>query len=204
MSQRVKCLLAAALLLCPLLAACEKAPAPEQETPVSSQTTPEAPPREDVEDDIILEPIDEEPEAPETAVTGSLLPLGAPEFEGFPDGVLASGEELARWQELTEPGAIASVLVCDMGEEGRELTASSAAQVVKTLENAQLGLYETLGNPITGGSFFVGAYDASGALLFRAAYNGEWLTVQFDGEGEGYIFDGSAAGLDKLYTCTAE
>ena len=30
MSQRVKCFLAAALLLCPLLAACEKAPAPEQ------------------------------------------------------------------------------------------------------------------------------------------------------------------------------
>ena len=44
----------------------------------------------------------------------------------------------------------------------------------------------------------------SGALLFRAAYDGEWFTVQFGGEGEGYVFDGSGAGLDKLCACTAE
>lgn len=191
--------LAVSLLLCPLLAACEKAPAPAPEELDLPQSTPD-----DVEDDIVLEPIDEEPEAPETIVTGSLLPLGAPEFENFPEGVLASEEELARWQALTEPGGIASVLVCDMGEEERELSESAAAQVAETLETARPGLYETLGNPMTGGSFFVNAYDGSGALLFRAAYNGEWLTVQFGGEGEGYIFDGSGAGLDKLYACTAE
>ena len=204
MRRTVLLFLAAALIFCPLFSACQKAPDPEQELPVPPQTAPEAPPQDDVEDGIILEPIDEEPEAPEPAVTGSLLPLGAPEFENFPEGVLASEEELARWQELTKPGVIASVLVCDMGEEERELSASAAAQAVETLETARLGLYETLGNPMTGGSFFVNAYDGSGALLFRAAYDGEWFTVQFGGEGEGYVFDGSGAGLDKLCACTAE
>lgn len=204
---KARILLSAALILgmlC-LLPSCQKSP---QQIPDPQPASPQTPPAETTPDDpvedIVLEPIDEEPEPPEIAITGTLLPLGSPEFADFPQGVLASQEELEHWQALAQPGSVAAIQVCDMGDQQRELTPDAAARIVSLLTEAQLNLYDTLGNPMTGGIFQVNAQDASGAILFRAAYDGEWLTVQFGGEEESYIFDASAAGLDQLYACTAE
>lgn len=196
-----------ALSLCLLLslAACsekpQEIPSPEEEIALDLPAQIEEDSREDTP--IIEEPVDEIPDFIPT-VSGRLLPMGDEAFAGFPQGSIATQAELERWRDAMEEWKIVSIEVCDMGEQERELSADAAAGVLNFLSQADLKLYETLENPPTGGSFSVNAYDDSSALVFRTVYNGEWLMVQFAGEDTAYIFDGSEAGLDGLYTCVAE
>ena len=79
-----------------------------------------------------------------------------------------------------------------------ELSAEDARAIVKTLADAELKLFDQVGNPPTGGSFQVIAYDASGSVLFCSYYDGEWFGVTFEGDENGYNFNGKDSGLDAL------
>ena len=79
-----------------------------------------------------------------------------------------------------------------------ELSAEDARAIVKTLADAELKLFDRVGNPATGGSFQVIAYDSSGSVLFYSYYDGEWFGVTFEGDENGYNFNGKDSGLDAL------
>ena len=138
--------------------------------------------------------------APEASVqSGIICALGDPRFSGFPtDWVVGTQKELDRWEALIRSGKTATIAVCNMNAYEAELSAEDARAIVKTLADAELKLFDRVGNPATGGSFQVIAYDASGSVLFCSYYDGEWFGVTFEGDENGYIFNGKGSGLDAL------
>lgn len=128
-----------------------------------------------------------------------ILALGDPILLNFPSDItVGTQSELDRWNELIGAGKVARIDVCNMNDTESELSGDIASTIIKTLIGAELGFYDTLGNPMTGGSFHVIAYDASGAILFQSSYDGEWFSVAFDSENTAYVFNGKGSSLDRL------
>jgi uncharacterized protein YkwD len=85
-----------------------------------------------------------------------------------------------------------------MSDGTAPLPAATAEQLLQILQNAQLGLFEELGNPNTGGSTELAAYDQAGAKLFHCVFDGFWFRVQFAEEDTAYVFDGSTLDYQTL------
>lgn len=146
-------------------------------------------------------PASSQPEAPTPAVqSGRILAMGDPALERFTaDCTAGTQQELDRWHgSIDASGKIAALDVCRMHEAEAPLPADQISGVIKLLMGADLALYEALGNPPTGGSTKIIAYDADGAPLFHAMYNGEWFWVLFGEEDLAYVFNGEGSSLDQL------
>ena len=141
--------------------------------------------------------------APESAVrSGKVLALGAPELSGFPSEIsVGTQKELDKWTDLIKSGNIASIAVNSMNDSESELSTETARSILKILIDADLKLYDRLGNPMTGGAIHILAYDSSGTMLFHSVYNGEWFSVAFKDENTAYAFNGEGGSLDELVYC---
>lgn len=137
---------------------------------------------------------------PESAVqSGKVLALGAPEISGFPSDItVGTKKELDKWTDLIKSGKITSIAVNSMNDSEAELSTETARYILKILIDADLKLYDRLGNPMTGGAIHILAYDSSGMMLFHSVYNGEWFSVAFKGENTAYVFNGEGSSLDSL------
>ena len=140
------------------------------------------------------------PNMPESAVqSGKVLALGAPEISGFPSDItVGTKKELDKWTDLIKSGKITSIAVNSMNDSEAELSTETARYILKILIDADLKLYDRLGNPMTGGAIHILAYDSSGMMLFHSVYNGEWFSVAFKGENTAYVFNGEGSSLDSL------
>lgn len=143
---------------------------------------------------------EEAPNSPEIAVqSGKVLALGDPQLTGFPsDSAVATQNELDKWTDLIKSGNIASIAVNNMNDSEAELSTETARSIFKVLAEAELKLYDKLGNPMTGGSIQVIAYDSSGTTLFHSVYDGEWFRVAFADETTAYVFNGEGSSLNTL------
>ncbi len=178
------------------LAACTKSAAP------SSSAAPSAPPESPMPTLSISPPSQSQSAAESKPVTAApkakVLALGDTKLD-FPSEIqVATQSELEKWNELIGAGTVADLEVCSMNDAESELSADSASAILTALMDADLRLYHTLGNPITGGSVHVIASDSSGSRLFHAVYFGEWFTVVFGNEDIGYVFDGTGTSLDDI------
>lgn len=140
------------------------------------------------------------PNMPESAVqSGKILALGAPEISGFPSDItVGTKKELDKWTDLIKSGKITSIAVNNMNDSEAELSTEAARSILKVLVDADLKLYDRLGNPMTGGAIHILAYDSSGVILFHSVYNGEWFSVAFEGEKTAHVFNGEGSLLDTL------
>ena len=149
----------------------------------------------------VPEDLEQETQPPKaTMPPGKVLALGDPQRPVFPSTapVLASEDERQRWETLLGSEEIAYLDAGGMDENEKELTAENAQAVLEILREAELGLYQEPFNPSTGGAEQVYAYDAGGALLFCASYDGAGLSVRFGEEDVYYLFDGEGSALDGL------
>ena len=181
-------LLALAMLLC----ACGgPAEAPAEETP-------EAPSQSEAAAEPESEP---EPE-PVALQEGIIYPLDGQITSSWAQKTTeATQTELDRWTEAVHSGQIARFDARTTNEVGAVLPVAAAETLLQNLQQAQLGLFETMGNPATGGGVNVAAFDQEGAVLFHCVFDGNWFTVRFAEEDTAYVFDGSAvdwAGISGL------
>lgn len=149
------------------------------------------------------QPFSQSPSEPDSETpltqTGRVLALGDPRLVVFPaDLAVATQQELDRWNHLIGSGTVAKLEVCNMNSAETPLSADQISGVLKTLMGADLKLYETLGNPTTGGTIHVIAYDAADAVLFHVRYDGEWFSAAMGEEKTAWIFNGAGTSLDRL------
>lgn len=130
---------------------------------------------------------------------GVLYALTDGQASSFPSKRTEAGQdELERWEEIIHAGTISRFDGRTMGERGGVITAEQGEQILLTLQNARLGLLESMGNPSTGGQLELVAYDAAGAEQLHCLYDGSWFMVQFAEEPTAYVFNGSVAGWSEL------
>ncbi len=178
------------------LAACTKSAAP------SSSAAPSAPPESPMPPLSISPPSQSQSAAESKPVAAApkakVLALGDTKLDFSSEIQVATQSELEKWNELIGAGTVAGLEVCNMNDAESELSADSSGAILAALMDADLRLYHTLGNPITGGSVHVIASDSSGSKLLHAVYFGEWFTVVFGNEDVGYVFDGAGTSLDDI------
>jgi hypothetical protein len=129
-----------------------------------------------------------------------IVPMGDPRLASFPSADLRIGlqEGLDAWKQIITDAV--RIDVCNMHETEEELTDEQFRAVIATLSDATITTYESfesLGNPMTGGSSKVVAYDASGAKIWEISYDGAWLIVN-TGQGYAEIFNGEDPALMNL------
>ena len=129
---------------------------------------------------------------------GKILAMGDSEFGIITERKAGSRYELEKWKEIISSPNIATIDACDMHQEEAELSSEQANAIVKILKSADVGIYESLGNPVTGGAVWVIAYDSSSTHLFRVLYDGMWFSVAFGTDSTAYVFDGEGTSLDEL------
>ncbi len=186
-------LFALILALAVLLCACgTPAEAPAEEIPESSSQTEE-----------VAEPEPEpqpEPEPEPVAMQeGTIHPLGGQITSSWAQQTVeATQTELDRWTEAVNSGLIARFDARTMNEAGAPLPVDVAETLLQNLQDAQLGLFEEMGNPATGGSVSVAAFDQDSKVLFHIVFDTYWFTVRFAEEDTAYVFDGSKVDWDGI------
>jgi len=133
-----------------------------------------------------------------TVQSGKILVYTNEKIAGFPSQVLGTQNELSRWEDIAQSSNIIHIEVCNMENVEEDLPLELAESIVDVLTTAKLKLFDSLGNPMTGGGIHVIAYDEDGKVLFHTVYDGEWFSVQFENEALAYVFDGSGTILDNL------
>lgn len=131
-------------------------------------------------------------------LTGKTLELSNRKLTSFPDRVLGTENELRRWEEVVQSQKVVHIEVCNMNSEEKELPPGNAASIMDILTSADVKLFDSLGNPSTGGGIHVIAFDESGDAIFHIVYDGEWFSVQFEDETSSYVFDGTGGSLNTL------
>lgn len=121
--------------------------------------------------------------------------------------VFSSSEEIGTEQDFQDIG----YLVADMENEvshffitnrdieaERELSKGEVSTIIGIIQNAPHGIYESLGNPPTGGIYFnMVAYDAH-EMYLHIVFNGEWVICQMKGSNKVLVFNGESSGLDAI------
>lgn len=145
---------------------------------------------------MIAAPPPKKPQAPR----GTVVPLGDARLAGFPSQIHpGTQEELDRWSTLIQDTAPASLYACNMNDTEGTLTAEQVDAILELLRTVQPALYDSLGNPMTGGAVQLAAYDGQGQLLWYVVYNGEWFQLAFGDSDSAAVFDGTGSGLDQLF-----
>ncbi|MBP1558748.1 MAG: CAP domain-containing protein, partial [Oscillospiraceae bacterium] len=130
---------------------------------------------------------------------GTIHPLGGQVTSSWAQQTVeATQTELDRWTEAVNSGLIARFDARTMSENGAALPVATAEAILQNLQAIQLGLFEDMGNPNTGGSEELAAFDQNGGVLFHCVYDGYWFTVRFAEEDTDYVFDGSAIGHEAI------
>ena len=186
--QKLLALLLAVMLL---LTACGGAQVPPEESPEDSSQSEVAPQPEVPE---------EEPEPqPVVMQDGTIFPISGALTPAFAENLAAADQtQLDRWNEAVGSGLVARLDGRTMSDGTAPLPADTAQLLLQNLQNAQLGLFEELGNPNTGGSVELAAYGQDGAKLFHCVFDDYWFCVQFATEETAYVFDGSALDYQTL------
>lgn len=118
-------------------------------------------------------------------ITGELIINNGGIFGSGTD-VLGTDADLDAWnQAISERDSIAGLLVSsmniDMNTE-RDLTQEEITTILDTLEGLSPTVMEELGNPATGGSTHVAAFDINGNRLWSVTLNSNWLMVKVAGD----------------------
>ncbi len=130
---------------------------------------------------------------------GIVYPLGSTEVSSFPmQRTEGRQPELERWNAFIHSDEISRFDARIMSDAGGAISPQNAQRILQVLRGAQLTTFENMGNPHTGGSMELIAYDAGGSELFHCIYDQYWFSVQFANEDEAYVFDGTVIGWDEL------
>lgn len=95
---------------------------------------------------------------------------------------------------------VSSIYITSMDVSSeRDLSQEEISSIISILQTSPKSIYETLGNPPTGGNYFVMvAYDASDNLYLRISFNGEWVVYQPRYDDRGFVFNGENSGLEAI------
>lgn len=134
-----------------------------------------------------------------TMQPGIVFPLGSTEVSSFPmQRTEGRRTELDRWNAFIHSDEISRFDARIMSDASGAISPQNAQRILQVLRGAQLTTFENMGNPHTGGSMELIAYDAGGSELFHCIYDQYWFSVQFANEDEAYVFDGTVVGWDEL------
>ncbi len=161
-------------------------------------STEQAPPSPSSRSIEVAPPSSPAPEPPPAVQGGRVLAAADERITGFPAQVLGTQEALERWEDLAGSGKAVFLEVYSTDGDGGQLSADEAAAIADTLSSAELRLFSSLGNPITGGGIHIIGCDGEGAMLYHTVFDGSWFSVQFAGEDAAYVFDGENTTLNDL------
>jgi hypothetical protein len=131
------------------------------------------------------------------SVSGKIVPLGDARLQFPADVYVGSQDELEQWESLIKSDRLHRILVCNMNDAESELSKEQVANIISILRQADLTLYNSLGNPPTGGAIHIVAYESDDVVLWHGVYNGEWFMVSF-GNSSVYVFNGEDEVLNSL------
>jgi hypothetical protein len=140
------------------------------------------------------------PSLSDEAKISRVFPRTDARFVAFPtDTELGLQEDLDAWKQTLAD--VARIDVRDMSEVETELPSERFDEIMATLRSSPITIYDSVGNPPTGGSFHIIAYDAAETKLWHIVHNGAWLIID-RGRGFGEIYNGedpALANLDDLF-----
>ncbi len=113
-----------------------------------------------------------------------------PENSGFPNAALGRESVLKRWDlAIGDISAISEIRVQHVTAKERDLHFEESSAVIENLRAISPKVKPEMGNPATGGSYSVAAYDLKGNEFWRVTLDGYWFVISFGGENASYIFD---------------
>jgi hypothetical protein len=135
------------------------------------------------------------PALPDEPRISLILPMGDARLAFPSDWRVGLQEGLDEWKQIISDAV--RIDVCNMDDAEATLTDEQFHAVITTLNDASMTTYESVGNPMTGGSVHVVAYDASETKIWHIAYDGAWLIVD-RGQGYAEIYNGEDPALMNL------
>ncbi len=145
--------------------------------------------------------VDESESSQTLSIHGVVLQDGDDKFSFLGDITAATKEDsLTKSYMIADMGNVVSeiqISLMDVNEQ-RDLTPDEITSIISVLQNSEIGVYDTLGNPPTGGNYFnLIAYDTSNKVYLHLAFNGEWVLFAMP-DGKTLVFNGENSGLEKI------
>ena len=142
------------------------------------------------------------PDTADTVISGKVTLMSEERYLFYGEAEAGTIQDEYDMRELVaDMGNVVSyIYVTSMAVSSeRDLTQEEVSSIISILQNSPTNIYESLGNPPTGGNYFVlVAYDASDNVYLRISFNGEWAVYELQNNGRTLVFNGENSGLEAI------